>query len=537
MDYLMAADGRSYVQSPGTIPSGSTVVAEVEGISRRDPDRPAVIDDYGTVTYAGLWQATRARMGALQRYGARVGGRVAAYLPNRLDYVVTALACYRLGAILVPLPVNYGVREIEVILGHCEPDVVVLSRRFLDRDLPGDAAATLARCGLGTRILVVEDESGEMPGAASLPPAPEPEAAAAMLYTSGTTGAPKGVVHTHEGLLRMARASNEVRAPREGDVWLCLVPLTHALGLEYGLACPLIGGGTLVLSDTFDAAAAVLSIARHQVAHVVAVPTMVLRMLRQLTPADEVASVRNMYLGGMAAPPEMMRAIAEHFGCTISMTYGATEFGHATMTQLDDRLETICQTSGGPIFGGVELRITEGDRAVPLGTVGQIWVRGPMTFQEYFRDPERTAAARLPSGWITVDDQGYLSPEGNLVVVGRKKDMIVRGGQNIYPNEVEAILHRHPAVLMASVVPVEDPELGERTCACVVALEPGTRLRREDLLPLFDGLARYKIPDYVAMFEEFPQTPSGKVRKDRLRPMAARELGIPERGRRSKALG
>ncbi|HYW91339.1 MAG TPA: class I adenylate-forming enzyme family protein [Gammaproteobacteria bacterium] len=525
MDYLVSRDGYSYVQAPGVLPGGTTLAAEIERTSRRYPDRPALVDDVGALTYRQLWDAVLARARVLHGQGARAGDRVAVMLPNGCEYVVTALASYRLGTVLVPLATNNGLREVEGILAHSEAGVVVAGGGPRTRDLAGVVGDALADGRLGARLVAL----GEGPAAGgtrgALPSAPEPDAPAAMLYTSGTTGAPKGVVHTHEGLLRMAQASNAVRRA-EGGVWLCLVPLSHALGLEYGLACPLISGGTLVLTDGFDARRALQAIAVQRVDHLVAVPTMVIRMLAAMDAACDVSSVRAIYLGGMAAPPEVMRSIGERFGCTISMTYGATEFGHASMTRPEDPAEVVAATSGGPMFGGLELRVMANERTVPIGEIGQIWVRGPTTFLEYFRDPVRTAAARRPSGWVSVEDLGYLSPGGTLTVVGRHKDMIVRGGQNLYPNEIELLLHRHPAVLMACVVPVPDPELGERTCACVVLADRAAALDRAAVVPLFSRVARHKIPDYVLAFDEFPQTSSGKVRKDRLAPLATARLGL-----------
>lgn len=525
MNYFIPNPSRSYAQSPGTIPGGSTISHEIAQVVQEFPDRVAVIDDYGMITYRQLWETSTIWVARLLSHGVKPGGRVAALIPNRRDFVVVSLATFRLGAALVPLPTNYRAQEVETILSHAEPEVVVVCGHFFSDDVFNAIQEALGRVGSHPHLLLSSDEESlaDLSIVSSLPE-PEPDTLSAIIYTSGTTGVPKGVMHSHEGIVRMARASNAMRQVEGQEMWLCLIPLSHAFGLEYGLPCPLFTGGTLILTDAFDPARTLTMIAHYRVSYLVAVPTMMIRMLSLLTTQTDVSTVRNVYLGAMAAPPDMMQAISEQFGCTITTTYGASEFGHATMTQLGDSLNTVSMTSGGPIYGGVEIRIMHGDKTAPMGEVGQIWVRGPMTFQGYFHDDVHTHAARRSGGWVSVEDLGFLSAEGRLTVVGRLKDMIVRGGQNIYPNEIEAILQRHPAVLLSSVVAIPDAEMGERTCACIILKQFAPQLHRSDLLSVFSQVARYKVPDYVLAFTEFPQTSTGKVRKDHLQRLAINQL-------------
>jgi fatty-acyl-CoA synthase len=270
--------------------------------------------------------------------------------------------------------------------------------------------------------------------------------------------------------------------------------------------------------ENFDPEIALKQIDKYKVTSPIGVPTMLIRMLKHPNFKNyDVSSVRNVYLGGAAAPEDMMRDIKEKFGCTITMTYGASEFGHATMTKLTDSLETICNTSGVPIYGGREVKIVdENGDIVPRNTIGEIYVRGYGTTQGYYKDPERTKNL-IDNDWYHVNDLGMMNNEGYITVVGRSKDMIVRGGNNIYPDEIESLLYRHPKIAEVSIVGYPDNDLGERTCAYIVPKQGVQEITRNELTAfLINKIAKYKFPDMVKIVSSFPLTATGKIQKHML---------------------
>jgi len=526
---------KSHSQSDGVVPAGKTLSQYLNIAAKEAGDKTALIYKDLIITYSELVAQVDIFAAALLRLGIGYGDRVGILMPNWPEYIIVSQAIMKIGAVKVLMHINFREIEIKTTLEHSDAKAIIMSSEYggfsfaqlidsIRQDLP---------C---LKYMLVKGEilSGMIPFAHLFDHNPhagetvtnylqehpvEADDLAAIVYTSGTTGTPKGVLHTHNTICRLAYSSNIRRKVTEDEVWLDMLPLSSAFGLQYIEPCPIISKSTLVLMESFDTLETLELIDRYKVTSPVGVPTMFIRMLKHARfSAFDVSSVRNAYIGGAAAPYEMMHDIKERFGCSITMTYGASEMGHATMTKLDDSLETICNTSGSPIYGGAEVKIV-GDKGkmVDIGQVGEIFSRSFGNGLGYYLDPERTKSVFDEQGWVHVGDLGQMNEWGYITVIGRNKDMIVRGGHNIYPDEIESLLYAHEKIAEVSIVGYPDPELVERTCAFIVLKPDYECITREELVEFLQNkVARYKIPDRVQLIKSFPLTASGKIQKHKL---------------------
>ena len=336
---------------------------------------------------------------------------------------------------------------------------------------------------------------------------------AVILYTSGTTGQPKGAELTHHNLLRNVEVTSvTLLCLRPEDVILGALPLFHSFGQVVGMGCAIATGACLTLLTRFDPSRALEIIKRDQVTVLPGVPAMYAAILHSAGgSAGDVASLRLCVSGGAAMPVGLLRGFEKEFGCMILEGYGLSETSPVASFNHPDRARkpgTI-----GQAISGVEMRVQDDDGApVPPGEVGEIAVRGHNVMKGYWRRPEETAEV-MTDGWFRTGDLGRVDTEGFFSIVDRKKDMIIRGGLNVYPREVEEVLYEHPAVAEAAVVGVRDEMLGEEVAA-VVTLKPGASARPEELREhVRDQLAAYKYPRYVWIVDELPHGDSGKILK------------------------
>jgi cyclohexanecarboxylate-CoA ligase len=345
------------------------------------------------------------------------------------------------------------------------------------------------------------------------------EAIALLLYTSGTTAAPKGVLHSHETLLAEARSLGAVHGIAGNDVTLMPSPLGHVSGMVHAFLVPCVYGATAVLMERWDATAALRLIAVERVTYMVGAPT----FLRDLAHHPELAqhdlsSFRLFSCGGADVDPTLVRDAASRLGCVAKRVYGSSEFPTLTTTGPDDPPARRIDSDGRAI-GAAELRIVDDDGAdVPVGNEGEILARGPECFLGY-RDAALNADTFAPDGWLRTGDLGVLDASGFLRISGRKKDIIIRKGENISAREVEDLLATHPAVAEVAVVGVPDPAAGEIACA-VVRLRPNaTSPTLTELAAhlLAQGLSKRKLPERVAVVDDFPRAPSGKIVKRAVR--------------------
>jgi len=528
---------KSYSQSTdGVIPAGITTGEYLSRAAKEVGGKPAIIFEDKKITYCELASQVDTIAASLIRMGIGYGDRVGILMPNYPEYICASQAIMKIGAVKVLLHINFRELEIRNTLKHSGAKAIFVASAFsgfsfaeyihsLREELPDLKYVIVkgeALPGMIPYEQVIEDNPGAQETVENYLSEHQVEAddVAAMVYTSGTTGTPKAVLHTHNTICRLAYASNARRRVTENDIWLNMLPLSSAFGLQYGEPCPLISKGTLVLTESFNEINALELIERYKITSPVGVPTQFIRMLKNPRFNEfNVSSVRNAYLGGAAVPADMMIDIKQKFGCSIVQTYGASEMGHATMHYLDDDIETICGTSGFPTYGGTEVKIVGADgKIVDIGQVGEIYSRSCGNGLGYYMDPERTKDTYDDRGWVHVGDLGVMNERGYITVIGRIKEMIVRGGFNIYPDEIESLLYTHEKIAQVSIVGYPDPELTERTCAFIILKAGYEDITRDELVAFMEKkVARYKIPDRVIVVDSFPMTASGKVQKHKLR--------------------
>jgi acyl-CoA synthetase (AMP-forming)/AMP-acid ligase II len=338
-----------------------------------------------------------------------------------------------------------------------------------------------------------------------------------LLFTSGTESRPKAVMHTEQTATFSSRTTASSLGLTDADVVWAASPIGHSTGFNFGLRVALHHGLPLVLQDRWDAATAATLVEQHGITYAVAATTFVSDMVRQAE-ADsgpDLSSLRLFGSGGAAVPPEVVEAAARH-GMNVLRLYGSTEALVATWNRPGDPAERRMRTDGPPL-DQIEVQVRAEDGRAVVGEPGEILVRGPNTCVGFFDDPERTAATFAEDGWVRSGDLGVLDEDGYLTVVGRSKEIVIRGGLNIAPRELEELVGAHPAVAEVAVVGLPHPRLGEQACACVV-VEPGATLELEELVAFLrqGGTAAYKLPEHLELVEELPRTSTGKVQKFKL---------------------
>jgi len=443
-------------------------------------------------------------------------------LPNWTETIVVLLAASRLGAVANPVLPIYRLRELGFILHESGARVVFIPGRHRDADhrvLVGELRAELPAL---EHVVVVRDPPAagqtafpEVAGPAPATPARDGSAIALLIYTSGTTANAKGVLHSGDTLLAEARSLRPVHALTGDDVVLMPSPLTHISGIVHALLVPAVFGTTAVLMDRWEPGDALARIAAEGVTYMVGAPTF-LRDLAQHP--DRRRGLRLFSCGGADVDPALLREAAARLGCVAKRVYGSTEFPTVTTTGTDDPPERPIETDGRAI-GANEIAIVDEDGApVDAGREGEILARGPECFLGY-RNAALNAEAFTPDGWFRTGDLGAVDGDGYLRITGRRKDIIIRKGENISAREVEDLLAAHPAVAEVAVVGVPDPSAGEIACA---VLRPRPGVRTPTLAELAahltaQGLSRRKLPERLAIVDEFPRTASGKILKRVLR--------------------
>ena len=472
------------------------------------PDRPAVRLDEHVLRYSDLDEASARAASWLYGRGITAGDRIGLMLPNVPEFAELYYAILRAGAIVVPMNPLLKAREVEYYLADSQAALALAWHGVADQAAEGARRA-------GTDLVIIEP--AELAGAlGQCAPAPAvadrgPSDTAVILYTSGTTGQPKGAELTQDNLLRNVEVTRTtlLRLGPE-DVVLGALPLFHSFGQVVGMGCAVASGACLTLLPRFDPGRALDIIKRDQVTVLPGVPTMYAAILHGAGGnAGDADSLRLCVSGGAAMPVELLRGFEKNFGCMILEGYGLSETSPVASFNHPDRPRkpgTI-----GQAISGVDLRIQDNaGTPLPVGEVGEIAVRGHNVMKGYWRRPEETAEV-LKDGWFRTGDLGRVDAEGYFSIVDRKKDMIIRGGLNVYPREVEEVLYEHPAVAEAAVLGVPDEVLGEEVAA-TVRLKPGASASPEELREhVKDQLAAYKYPRYVWIVDELPHGDTGKI--------------------------
>jgi acyl-CoA synthetase (AMP-forming)/AMP-acid ligase II len=484
------------------------------------PVRPgaAVVDGDDRLDGAGLEAAVAALAGGLASAGVRRGDVVAWQLPNGAAALLFYRACWRLGAVAAPLHHRMGAAEVAAALAQVDPVLVAAAPGTPAADVPGALV-----CSAGVRpSAVLESLPAGRPVAAGSA-AVRPTDIAVALFTSGSTGVPKAVLHTHRGLGYKAALMVAVHGLGGSDAVLMPAPLAHVSGLLNGVLIPAAAGIPAVLMAAWDPDEGLARIAAERVSFMGAPPVFFSQMAGSGSFSPEaVRSLRLVSTGGASVSPAFVDATAAAFGCRVKRTYGSTEAPTVTTSGPGDSPDRARDTDGRAV-GEVELAVhdPESGRPVPAGTVGELWLRGPELFVGY-ADPAVTASVLSPRGrWFRSGDLGVVDDDGWLRVVGRLSDIIIRAGENISASEVEAVLEAHPDVRHAVAVAVADPVVGERVAAFVEATAP---FDLDACRAWFAarGVTRFKTPEVVVQLEALPVLAAGKPDRRALRAMAAR---------------
>jgi long-chain acyl-CoA synthetase len=492
----------------------ANLAANLTESAARHGDRVALKLDDVELPYAALEEASARVAGVLRARGVQAGDRVGIMLPNVPYFPAVYYGILRLGAVVVPMNVLLKGREVRFYLEDPEAKAVFAWHDFREAAEQGAAEA-------GAELILVTPGEFERLLAGAEPVRDVAERAgddtAVILYTSGTTGTPKGAELTHDNLRRNTEISVAMFGLDDKAVVLGALPLFHSFGQTCGMNACVRAGAMLTLLPRFDAGKALEIIARDRVSVFEGVPTMYMAMLHHPGAAD-TSSLRVCASGGAAMPVEVMRGFEEKFGCMVLEGYGLSET--SPVASFNPRNRERKPGSIGTPIEGVEMKVVDDDdNEVAPGEVGEIVIRGHNVMKGYWRRPEATAEA-IKDGWFHTGDMARVDEDGYFFIVDRKKDLIIRGGYNVYPREVEEVLYEHPAVAEAAVVGVPHDELGEEVAAAV-ALKEGQRVDVDELRAYVkEQVAAYKYPRTIWLVDELPKGPTGKILKREIQPPA-----------------
>lgn len=498
-----------------------TLAGRVAAHAGGRPDAVAVVDDSGRHSYRQLEVDAAGLAGWMAEHGVGPGRVVSIQLPNRYELVVAAVATQSLGAVVNPLLPNYRTHELTDVFATVRPAVVFTPaeyRGFDHRPLIAEVAATT---GTDPAHVVVGGAPG--PSAVAFDRATSTnvplgagaaESVSEVIFTSGTEARPKAIMHTEQTTNFSVRVAYRDLAMTGDDVVWMPSPMGHSTGFNYGLRFALSHGLPLVLQDRWDGEVAARLIDEERCSYTLAATT----FLRDLVEAagrldSDLSSMRVFGCGGAPVPPPLVDT-ARHQGIQVLRLYGSTEVLVGTWNRPDTPMDRRRHTDGRAM-SHIEVKACDSDgRAVAPGEPGELYVRGPNTCVGFFDDPDRTAQTFLDGGWVRSGDVVTIDGDGYLTVVGRRKEILIRGGLNIAPREVEELLLQFDEVAQASVIGLPDDRLGERMCACVV-LAGDTALTLELTVERLraGGLATYKLPERLEICDSLPMTASGKVQK------------------------
>ena len=511
-----------------TEPVPGDLSTALRAAARDHGDRPFLLgpgDD--AVSFAELDRRADRCAAGLAARGITAGDRVAVAGLNTADWLTLFFGAVRLGAAVVTLNVRYRETELEYMLGQSGARLVATPEGLagfdyralyavLDPRLPGVEAVVFFDADGPDGFAALLAETGDVPPAALTPPTP-----AVVLYTSGTTGRPKGAVLTHRSLLASAHGQRERDSTGPDDVLVATLPFNHVGGITCTVLHALVAGAAVALVPAFSPSASLRAAATHRATILAGVPTMHVLMLAELAKAEyDLSRVRLVIAGGSNVDPPLARAIAAAYpGAHVENLFGLSETsGACIISAPGDDLATVCETLGTPL-AGVEVRVVDPATGaeVPDGEDGELQVRGPSVAAGYWEMPDETAEA-FRDGWLATGDMVTRRPDGHLVLRGRRKEMFLQGGFNVYPVEVENVLTEHPGVALAAGIGIPDPVLGEVGLYFVVPRDPASPPQAAELTAWCrDRLADYKVPRRIEVRGELPTTPAGKIAKAQLR--------------------
>ncbi|TPD01513.1 medium-chain fatty-acid--CoA ligase [Escherichia coli] len=506
--------------------------------ARAMPDKIAVVDNHGaSYTYSALDHAASCLANWMLAKGIESGDRIAFQLPGWCEFTVIYLACLKIGAVSVPLLPSWREAELVWVLNKCQAKMFFAPTLF-KQTRPVDLILPLQNQLPQLQQIVGVDKLAPATSSLSLSQiiadntplttaiTTHGDELAAVLFTSGTEGLPKGVMLTHNNILASERAYCARLNLTWQDVFMMPAPLGHATGFLHGVTAPFLIGARSVLLDIFTPDACLALLEQQRCTCMLGATPFVYDLLNVLEkqPAD-LSALRFFLCGGTTIPKKVARE-CQQLGIKLLSVYGSTESSPHAVVNLDDPLSRFMHTDGYAA-AGVEIKVVDDARkTLPPGCEGEEASRGPNVFMGYFDEPELTARALDEEGWYYSGDLCRMDEAGYIKITGRKKDIIVRGGENISSREVEDILLQHPKIRDACVVAMPDERLGERSCAYVVLKAPHHSLSLEEVVAFFSRkrVAKYKYPEHIVVIEKLPRTASGKIQKFLLRKDIMRRL-------------
>lgn len=506
--------------------------------ARAMPDKIAVVDNHGaSYTYSALDHAASCLANWMLAKGIESGDRIAFQLPGWCEFTVIYLACLKIGAVSVPLLPSWREAELVWVLNKCQAKMFFAPTLF-KQTRPVDLILPLQNQLPQLQQIVGVDKLAPATSSLSLSQiladntplttaiTTHGDELTAVLFTSGTEGLPKGVMLTHNNILASERAYCARLNLTWQDVFMMPAPLGHATGFLHGVTAPFLIGARSVLLDIFTPDACLALLEQQRCTCMLGATPFVYDLLNVLEkqPAD-LSALRFFLCGGTTIPKKVARECQQR-GIKLLSVYGSTESSPHAVVNLDDPLPRFMHTDGYAA-AGVEIKVVDDARkTLPPGCEGEEASRGPNVFMGYFDEPELTARALDEEGWYYSGDLCRMDEAGYIKITGRKKDIIVRGGENISSREVEDILLQHPKIHDACVVAMSDERLGERSCAYVVLKAPHHSLSLEEVVAFFSRkrVAKYKYPEHIVVIEKLPRTTSGKIQKFLLRKDIMRRL-------------
>ncbi|ENN8857543.1 medium-chain fatty-acid--CoA ligase [Escherichia coli] len=506
--------------------------------ARAMPDKIAVVDNHSaSYTYSALDHAASCLANWMLAKGIESGDRIAFQLPGWCEFTVIYLACLKIGAVSVPLLPSWREAELVWVLNKCQAKMFFAPTLF-KQTRPVDLILPLQNQLPQLQQIVGVDKLAPATSSLSLSQiiadntplttaiTTHGDELAAVLFTSGTEGLPKGVMLTHNNILASERAYCARLNLTWQDVFMMPAPLGHATGFLHGVTAPFLIGARSVLLDIFTPDACLALLEQQRCTCMLGATPFVYDLLNVLEkqPAD-LSALRFFLCGGTTIPKKVARE-CQQLGIKLLSVYGSTESSPHAVVNLDDPLSRFMHTDGYAA-AGVEIKVVDDARkTLPPGCEGEEASRGPNVFMGYFDEPELTARALDEEGWYYSGDLCRMDEAGYIKITGRKKDIIVRGGENISSREVEDILLQHPKIHDACVVAMPDERLGERSCAYVVLKAPHHSLSLEEVVAFFSRkrVAKYKYPEHIVVIEKLPRTASGKIQKFLLRKDIMRRL-------------
>ncbi len=512
----------------------------LERHAKEAPDKEALVLRERRVTYAEYWDNVNRVANGMLSLGVKRGDHVALYIGNMPEFMYCYIAANSIGAAAVPVATRFAAQEAGFVVDNSDSRFLIMVPRYGEADFIDVAKQFIPNCPKLEKVVIIGEDKdvakieGAVSGNILFKPSSDEEQkrleearslveeddTAFMVYTSGTTGVPKAAMLTHKNLISYVKGQIAASDVTSDDRLLLDIPVNHVGGGVMAIMSMLYVGGTLVMLDAFVPDEVLRTVEKERITIMGQVPAQyILLMMVPDFDKYDLSSLRIGVVSAAPCPPEVFKQAKEKFGIYLTNGYGLSEVsGAVTFTRVDeDSFERISRSIGKP-NEGIEIRIKDSEgNDFPVGSEGEICIRGDAVMKGYYKRPEETALVMTPDGFFRTGDIGKMDEDGYVYILGRKKEMYIRGGENVYPPEVEEVLQKHPKVLFAAVIGVPDEVMGEEGKAFIVP-QPGVEKPTEEELKEWcrERLAGYKVPKYIEFRDSLPLTPLGKVMKKEL---------------------